>query len=114
MCRRMTISADDSGTRKRETLLRADDMYDTLTLVSKSEIGQTESFYIFFECEALCARIGFFDELSDVLEIFSGRRRYILSCFRDGSEVFKFLGGTYMICGGKSAIRSSNLTLCVP
>lgn len=114
MCRRMTISTDDSGTRKRETLLRADDVHDTLTLVPKSEVGQSESFYIFFECEALCTRIGFLDELSDVFEIFSGRRRNILSCFRLGSDVSTTLGGTYMICGGKSAIRPSNLTLCVP
>ena len=114
MCRRVTISTDDSGSWKRETLLRADDMHDTLTLVPKSEVGQPEGFYVVFECEALGARIGLFDELSDVFEIFSGRRRNVLSCFRDGSDVSKFLWGTYMICGGESAIRPSNLTLCVP
>jgi hypothetical protein len=49
------VAANDGCTRKREALLGADDVDDTLSLVAQAKIGQTELLDIVLERHDLSA-----------------------------------------------------------
>ena len=68
----MTVTADDGGSGEGESLLGADDVDNTLTLVAHTEIGEAEILHVFLEGGALQTRVVFFDEFVDILEVFAG------------------------------------------
>jgi hypothetical protein len=59
-------------------LLGTDDVNNTLTPITHAEICETEVLDILFEGGALQTRVGFFDELFDILEVFPRRGRDVL------------------------------------
>lgn len=72
MCRSMTVTTDYSGPRKGEALLWTYDMDNALALVAQAEVGETEGLNVGLQGEALCTRVGLFNELSHVLEVVAG------------------------------------------
>ncbi|GFF30512.1 LOW QUALITY PROTEIN: Lysine-specific demethylase 8 [Aspergillus udagawae] len=78
VCGGVAVTADNGGTGKREPLLGTDDVNNTLTPISHAEICETEVLDVLFEGGALQTRVGFFDELFDILEVFSRRGRDVL------------------------------------
>jgi hypothetical protein len=67
----VTVTADNSCAGESEALLRTDNVDDTLSLVVHSKVCQTEVLDVLFEGGALQAGVVLFDELFDVLEVFS-------------------------------------------
>jgi hypothetical protein len=59
-------------------LLGTDDVNDTLAPVSHAEICESEVLDVLFEGAALQTRVGLFDELFDILEVFPRRGRDVL------------------------------------
>ncbi len=59
-------------------MFRADNVYDTLTLVAQTEIGQSKLLDVVFESNALRAGIRFFDKLPYIFEILARGGRHIL------------------------------------
>jgi hypothetical protein len=66
----MAVTADDGCAGQGETLLWADNMDDTLALVTHSEIGEAKVLHVLFKGGTLQTRIVFLDEVGGVLEIF--------------------------------------------
>jgi len=75
----MTISANNCGAWKGKALLGPYDVYNPLTLVSETEIGDTKLFHVVFESKTLYSRISLFDEGADALEVLSRSGGYILN-----------------------------------
>lgn len=74
----MTVTADDGGSGEGESLLGADNVDNTLTLVTHTEIGEAEILHVFLEGGALQTGVVFFDEFVDILEVFAGGGRDVL------------------------------------
>lgn len=87
----VAITAHNSGTRESETLFGSNDVNDSLTLISESEVSQTEVLDIIFQGNTLSPRILFFDEFSDVFEVLAGRSWDVLGFV---SLSTKAMGGT--------------------
>ena len=85
---RMAVPTYHRRPRQREPLLGANDMNNPLSLVSEPEIRESEFLDVVFEGGALEAGVVFFDEVGDVLEVFSGR------------------GGHVVVGGGERAVRA--------
>jgi hypothetical protein len=71
MGRCMAVSADNSGARQREALLRSNDVHNALSFVSKAKVGKTKIFDILLQCFALDSGVGLLHKLSNVLEVLS-------------------------------------------
>ncbi len=103
----VAIAANDGGSGKSEALFRSNDVDNSLTFISKPKIGETEFLDVILERKALNPRVGFFDKLSHVLEIFPGRRRYILGhVSKEPAESFG--GAHYVVGSSKSTVGSSH------
>ena len=70
MCRCVGVTTDDGCAGEGEALLRADDVYNSLTLVSKTKVCDAEVLDIVLEGHALESRIFLLDESLDVLHVF--------------------------------------------
>lgn len=75
----MGVTADDSGARKGEALFRTDYVDDTLTLVAEAEVGEAEGLHVFFESEALGARVSLFNKGFGVCVVCARGGRDVLS-----------------------------------
>jgi hypothetical protein len=78
VCRGVAVTADDSGAGQGEALLGANDVDDTLALVAHAKVGQAEVLDVLLEGCALQTRVGLFDELLGILEVFPRRRGNVL------------------------------------
>lgn len=78
----MGVTTDDSGAWKGEALFRTDDVDDTLALVAEAEVGEAKGLHVFFESEALGARVSFLNKGFGVCVV----------CARGGRDV---LGSEY-------------------
>lgn len=58
----VTVAAYDGGTRQGETLLGADDVDNSLSLVVESEECEVEVLDVLFQSSALCSRVGIINE----------------------------------------------------
>lgn len=79
VCGGVTVTADDSCAGEGETLLRTDDVDNTLALVAHAKVCETEVLDVLLEGAALEAGVVLFDELIDVLEVFAGGGGNVLS-----------------------------------
>jgi len=68
----MAVTADQGGARKGEALFGADDMDDTLTLITEAEICNAEFLDVLFERKALQTRVLLLYEGGNILDAFSG------------------------------------------
>ena len=89
---RVRVTADDCGAGQSETLLRANNVDDSLSLVAQTKVGELEILYILLESLALDARLVLVDELADGLEVFPRR------------------GGDVVVGRGKGAIGTANFS----
>lgn len=74
----VAVTTDQGGTGECETLLRTDDVNDTLALVTQAEICDTEVLDVLLESYTLYTGIVLFDESRNVLDTLSGFGRDIL------------------------------------
>nr|POE51812.1 hypothetical protein CFP56_26019 [Quercus suber] len=95
MCGGVRVTTHDSSAGQSKPLLGPNDMYNALSLVTQSKIGELEVFHILLESFTLQARVVLFNELSDVLEI-------LPRCGRD-----------IVVGGDQGAIRSSDFAVGV-
>jgi hypothetical protein len=101
---RVAVATDDGGARKREALLRTNDVDNSLALVAQSEVGQAKVLDVFLQRNALGARLVLFDKGLDIAVVASRRSRDVLERLAG-----KARGGvTNVIDGCKSAIWTSN------
>lgn len=78
MCGGVAVTADNGGTGESEPLLGPDDVNDTLALISHAEVCETKVLDVLFEGGALQTRVGLFNELFDILEVFPRGGRDVL------------------------------------
>ena len=110
VCRGMTVATNNCGTWEGETLLRTDNVNNSLALVTKAKVCDAKVLDIFLECHALESGVLHVDKLLDVLEGFSGGGRNILQLVSVLAIFFELsrVIATYMIGGSKSAVWSSD------
>lgn len=75
----VAVATDDGSGGQSKALFRANDVDNTLALVAQAKICDAKVLYIFLEGNALCARVVFLDESSNILESFSGRSWNVLA-----------------------------------
>ena len=109
----VTVSTNYGASREGEALFRADNMNDSLTFITQSEICQSKGLDIIFESNALRARISFFNELSYVPEVFPWGCRYILTEV-NVDQFDEQKGKADVISGCQGTIGSSNFAICIP
>lgn len=80
----VAVTTDNGGTGKGEALLWADNVDDTLALVTKAEVGETEVLNVLFQGDALRTGVVLLDERCDVLEGFARGCRNVLQ--RDSGQ----------------------------
>jgi hypothetical protein len=71
VCGSVTVTADDSRAGKSKTLLRADNVDNTLTLVAHTEVGEPKVLHVLLQGCALETRIILLDEVGGIFEVFS-------------------------------------------
>ena len=113
----MTVTADDGGSGESESLLGADNVDNTLTLVTHTEIGEAEILHIFLQGGALQTGVVLFDEFVDILEVFAGGGRDVLEIQELGIDGKWTPGGggggtdgTYVVDGDQCAVRPADFS----
>ena len=66
--RGVAVTAYHGGAGEGETLLGADDMDNTLSLVAQAKVCNAKLFNILLEGDTLCSGVVFFDEAPDVFQ----------------------------------------------
>lgn len=88
-------------------------MNNALTFVPQPKISETKCFDVVLERKALRSRVGFFDELSDILEVLPRRSRDILTTVWSELVCKLLLAITHMICCCKGAVRPPDLPVSI-
>ena len=77
--RGVAVATDHCSAWQGETLFRTDDVDNALPVVTHSKVCKTKGLDVLFKGLALRTRILLLNELGDVLEIFPGRGRNVLT-----------------------------------